>query len=82
MSEDIYVVAKYDYDTTEPQELSFKKNDRFKLIDDSKNWWKVSFSIVRPYSKHFRDIRKLRYIYILGSNWDNSMFRVLPPKGT
>jgi len=41
MTEDIYVVAKYDYDTTESQELSFKKNDRFKLIDDSKNWWKV-----------------------------------------
>jgi uncharacterized protein YgiM (DUF1202 family) len=41
MSEDVFVVSKYDYTAIEPQELSFKKNERFKLIDDSKNWWKV-----------------------------------------
>ena len=43
MSEDIFVVSKYDYTANEPQELSFKKNERFKLLDDSKNWWKVCF---------------------------------------
>jgi hypothetical protein len=40
-TEEIFVVSKYDYQAKEPQELSFKKNERFKLIDDSKNWWQV-----------------------------------------
>lgn len=35
------MVVKYDYTAQEDQELSIKKNDRLKLIDDSKNWWKV-----------------------------------------
>lgn len=42
MSED-YVVVKYDYLAQEEQELTIKKNERLKLLDDSKNWWKVSF---------------------------------------
>lgn len=41
MTEDVYVVVKYDYTAQEDQELTIKKNDRLKLIDDSKNWWKV-----------------------------------------
>uniref|UniRef100_A0A914ZMR6 Cytoplasmic protein NCK2 n=2 Tax=Parascaris univalens TaxID=6257 RepID=A0A914ZMR6_PARUN len=41
MSDDIYVVVKYDYTAQEDQELTIKKNERLKLLDDSKNWWKV-----------------------------------------
>ncbi|EGT30472.1 CBN-NCK-1 protein [Caenorhabditis brenneri] len=40
MSED-YVIVKYDYLAQEEQELTIKKNERLKLLDDSKNWWKV-----------------------------------------
>lgn len=40
---DLYVVVKYDYIAQEDQELSIKKNERLKLLDDSKNWWKVYF---------------------------------------
>uniref|UniRef100_A0A8R1DMZ3 Cytoplasmic protein n=1 Tax=Caenorhabditis japonica TaxID=281687 RepID=A0A8R1DMZ3_CAEJA len=40
MSED-YVIVKYDYLAQEDQELTIKKNERLKLLDDSKNWWKV-----------------------------------------
>uniref|UniRef100_A0A915EQS7 SH3 domain-containing protein n=1 Tax=Ditylenchus dipsaci TaxID=166011 RepID=A0A915EQS7_9BILA len=43
----IYVVAKYDYTAQEDQELSLKKNDRLKLLDDSKNWWKVINEIMK-----------------------------------
>ncbi|KAI1730434.1 SH3 domain-containing protein [Ditylenchus destructor] len=39
---DIYVVVKYDYTAQEDQELTIRKNDRLKLLDDSKNWWKVA----------------------------------------
>ncbi|CAJ0915468.1 unnamed protein product, partial [Mesorhabditis belari] len=35
------VVVKYDYIAQEDQELTIKKNERLKLLDDSKNWWKV-----------------------------------------
>ncbi|GMR32582.1 hypothetical protein PMAYCL1PPCAC_02777, partial [Pristionchus mayeri] len=38
---DVFVVVKYDYTAQEDQELSMKKNERLKLLDDSKNWWKV-----------------------------------------
>ncbi|VDN02923.1 unnamed protein product [Thelazia callipaeda] len=41
MSDDVYVVVKYDYDAQEEGELTIKKNERLKLIDDTKNWWKV-----------------------------------------
>ncbi|PIC17974.1 hypothetical protein B9Z55_024025 [Caenorhabditis nigoni] len=40
MSED-YVIVKFDYLAQEDQELTIKKNERLKLLDDSKNWWKV-----------------------------------------
>uniref|UniRef100_A0A1I7Z3R1 Cytoplasmic protein NCK1 n=1 Tax=Steinernema glaseri TaxID=37863 RepID=A0A1I7Z3R1_9BILA len=39
--EDVFVVVKYDYFAQEEQELSIKKNERLRLVDDSKNWWKV-----------------------------------------
>uniref|UniRef100_A0A7E4URI5 SH3 domain-containing protein n=1 Tax=Panagrellus redivivus TaxID=6233 RepID=A0A7E4URI5_PANRE len=42
MSDDVYVVAKYDYAALDEVELSFKKGDRFKVIDDTKQWWKFS----------------------------------------
>ncbi|KAF8381377.1 nck-1 [Pristionchus pacificus] len=38
---DGFVVTKFDYNAQEDQELSIKKNERLKLLDDSKNWWKV-----------------------------------------
>ncbi|VDM75962.1 unnamed protein product [Strongylus vulgaris] len=42
MSEDVsYVIVKYDYLAQEEQELTIKKNERLRLLDDSKNWWKV-----------------------------------------
>lgn len=36
------IVAKYDYAAQEAQELSIAKNEKLKLLDDSKNWWKVA----------------------------------------
>ncbi|GMT04157.1 hypothetical protein PENTCL1PPCAC_26331, partial [Pristionchus entomophagus] len=40
-SGDVFVVAKFDYAAAEQQELTIKKNERLKLMDDSKNWWRV-----------------------------------------
>lgn len=42
MNDDVYVVVKYDYTAQEDQELTIHKNERLKLLDDSRNWWKVS----------------------------------------
>lgn len=42
--EEIYVVAKYDYEAQGSQELDIKKNERLILLDDSKHWWKVQNS--------------------------------------
>lgn len=36
-----YVIAKYDYQSQGPQELSIKKGDRLALIDDTRHWWRV-----------------------------------------
>lgn len=36
-----YVIAKYDYASQGPQELTIKKGERLTLLDDSKHWWKV-----------------------------------------
>ena len=35
------MIAKYDYNAAGPQELSLKKNEKLRLIDDSMHWWKV-----------------------------------------
>lgn len=43
-SNETYVIAKYDYQSQGPQELSIKKCERLLLIDDSRHWWKVSNS--------------------------------------
>lgn len=40
-SDSTYVIAKYDYQSQGPQELSISKGDRLLLIDDSRHWWKV-----------------------------------------
>uniref|UniRef100_A0A914X293 Uncharacterized protein n=1 Tax=Plectus sambesii TaxID=2011161 RepID=A0A914X293_9BILA len=42
MKEEVYVIAKVDYTAKEAKELSIKKNERFKLIDDSNNRWQVT----------------------------------------
>ncbi|XP_013789729.1 cytoplasmic protein NCK2-like [Limulus polyphemus] len=42
--EDIYVIAKYDYQAQASQELDIRKSERLLLLDDSKHWWKVSNS--------------------------------------
>lgn len=36
-----YVIAKYDYQSQGPQELSIRKGDRLLLLDDSRHWWRV-----------------------------------------
>lgn len=35
------VIAKYDYVSQGPQELTIKKSEKLILLDDSKHWWKV-----------------------------------------
>ncbi|OQV24097.1 Cytoplasmic protein NCK2 [Hypsibius exemplaris] len=39
--EPVYVVAKFEYNASSEQELSLRKNERLRLLDDSKQWWKV-----------------------------------------
>jgi len=41
-SEELMVVAKYDYRAKDTQELNICKNEKLTLIDDSKHWWLVS----------------------------------------
>ncbi|XP_072179949.1 cytoplasmic protein NCK2-like isoform X1 [Diadema setosum] len=39
--EAVLVVAKWDYDSKQDEELSIKRNEKLRLIDDSRSWWKV-----------------------------------------
>lgn len=41
MGDEVYVIAKYDYEAQEEKELNLKKNEKLILLDDSKQWWKV-----------------------------------------
>uniref|UniRef100_A0A1A8J268 Cytoplasmic protein n=1 Tax=Nothobranchius kuhntae TaxID=321403 RepID=A0A1A8J268_NOTKU len=41
MTEEVIVVAKWDYTAQQDQELDIRKNERLFLIDDSKTWWRV-----------------------------------------
>ncbi|XP_018609172.2 cytoplasmic protein NCK1 isoform X1 [Scleropages formosus] len=41
MTEEVIVVAKFDYIAQQEQELDIKKNERLWLLDDSKSWWRV-----------------------------------------
>ncbi|XP_022242204.1 cytoplasmic protein NCK1-like isoform X1 [Limulus polyphemus] len=40
-TEEVYVIAKYDYAAQGSQELDIRKGERLLLLDDSKHWWKV-----------------------------------------
>ncbi|XP_042164439.1 cytoplasmic protein NCK1 isoform X2 [Oncorhynchus tshawytscha] len=41
MTEEVIVIAKFDYLAQQDQELDIKKNERLWLLDDSKSWWRV-----------------------------------------
>ncbi|KAG5285373.1 hypothetical protein AALO_G00002650 [Alosa alosa] len=41
MSEEMIVIAKFDYVAQQDQELDIKKNERLWLLDDSQSWWRV-----------------------------------------
>lgn len=41
MTEEVIVVAKWDYVAQQDQELDIRKNERLYLLDDSKTWWRV-----------------------------------------
>lgn len=41
MTEEVVVIAKWDYTAQQDQELDIKKNERLWLLDDSKTWWRV-----------------------------------------
>ncbi|XP_028847450.1 cytoplasmic protein NCK2a [Denticeps clupeoides] len=41
MTEEVIVVAKWDYAAQQDQELDVQKNERLWLLDDSKTWWRV-----------------------------------------
>ncbi|KAL0963503.1 hypothetical protein UPYG_G00307270 [Umbra pygmaea] len=41
MTEEVTVVAKWDYTAQQAQELDIRKNERLTLLDDSKTWWRV-----------------------------------------
>ena len=40
-TETIILVAKFDYQKKDSQELDLKKNERLILLDNSKKWWLV-----------------------------------------
>ena len=39
--EPVILVAKFDYQKKDSQELDLKKNERLILLDNSKKWWLV-----------------------------------------
>ncbi|KAL2097637.1 hypothetical protein ACEWY4_006844 [Coilia grayii] len=41
MTEEVIVIAKFDYIAQQDQELDIKKNERLWLLDDSQSWWRV-----------------------------------------
>ncbi|XP_027020461.1 cytoplasmic protein NCK2a [Tachysurus fulvidraco] len=41
MTEEVIVIAKWDYNAQQDQELDIRKNERLWLLDDSKTWWRV-----------------------------------------
>ncbi|XP_077584636.1 cytoplasmic protein NCK2a [Stigmatopora nigra] len=41
MTEEVIVVAKWDYTAQQDQELDIRKNERLFLLDDSRTWWRV-----------------------------------------
>ncbi|XP_026157140.1 cytoplasmic protein NCK2-like [Mastacembelus armatus] len=41
MTEESILIAKWDYEAQQDQELDIRKNERLWLLDDSKTWWRV-----------------------------------------
>ncbi|KAJ8409593.1 hypothetical protein AAFF_G00229940 [Aldrovandia affinis] len=41
MTDEVIVIAKFDYLAQQDQELDIRKNERLWLLDDSKSWWRV-----------------------------------------
>lgn len=41
MTEEVIVIAKFDYIAQQDQELDIKRNERLWLLDDSQSWWRV-----------------------------------------
>ncbi|KAJ8270350.1 hypothetical protein GJAV_G00113400 [Gymnothorax javanicus] len=41
MTDEVIVIAKFDYSAQQDQELDIRKNERLWLLDDSKSWWRV-----------------------------------------
>ncbi|XP_035277963.1 cytoplasmic protein NCK1-like isoform X1 [Anguilla anguilla] len=41
MTDEVIVIAKFDYTAQQDQELDIRKNERLWLLDDSKSWWRV-----------------------------------------
>ncbi|XP_070787020.1 cytoplasmic protein NCK2b [Enoplosus armatus] len=41
MTEETIVIAKWDYEAQQEQELDIRKNERLWLLDDSQTWWRV-----------------------------------------
>ncbi|TNN32363.1 Cytoplasmic protein NCK2 [Liparis tanakae] len=41
MTEEVILVAKWDYTAQQDQELDIRKHERLFLLDDSKTWWRV-----------------------------------------
>uniref|UniRef100_A0A8C4YTX9 Cytoplasmic protein n=1 Tax=Gadus morhua TaxID=8049 RepID=A0A8C4YTX9_GADMO len=45
MTEEVIVVAKWDYTAQQEQELDIHKSERLHLLDDSKTWWRRKNSL-------------------------------------
>ncbi|KAJ8256122.1 hypothetical protein COCON_G00199860 [Conger conger] len=41
MTEEVIVIAKWDYAAQQDQELDIRRNERLWLLDDSRTWWRV-----------------------------------------
>ncbi|XP_071950211.1 cytoplasmic protein NCK2-like [Antedon mediterranea] len=39
--EPVYVIAKWDYDAKQEEELNLRKNEKLVLLNDTKSWWQV-----------------------------------------
>lgn len=38
---DVMVVSRFDYKATDAHELSIRKNEKLRLLDDTQHWWRV-----------------------------------------
>ncbi|KRZ09702.1 Cytoplasmic protein NCK2, partial [Trichinella zimbabwensis] len=65
-----YIVAKYNYQAQEAQELSVRKNERLILVDDSRNWWKVRNSGNREGYVPSNFVRRVNWKDAIGGRFD------------